>query len=87
MQSGGGGGGGVGGGVVIEYRWCTIPGRFLKCGSVHTLMAKIAHNPLPFGEGFGPELQMRIKLQTWRMRSTDRFKFFFYSSHTQLYRK
>ncbi len=24
-------------------------------------MAKIAHNPLHFGEGFGPELQTRIK--------------------------
>ncbi len=41
--------------------WSTISGRFLKCGSVHTLMAKIAHNPLHFGEGFGPELQTRIK--------------------------
>ncbi len=26
--------------------WSTISGQFLKCGSVHTLMAKIAHNPL-----------------------------------------
>ncbi len=40
--------------------WSTISGRFLKCGSVHTLMAKIAHNPLRFGEGFGPELQTPI---------------------------
>ncbi len=29
-------------------------------------MAKIAHNPLRFGEGFGPELQTRIK----RVRKT-----------------
>ncbi len=28
---------------------------------MHTPMAKIAHNPLHFGEGFGPELQTRIK--------------------------
>ncbi len=34
---------------------------FFKCGSMHTLMAKIAHNPLRFAEGFGPELQTRIK--------------------------
>ncbi len=27
----------------------------------YTLMAKIAHNPLRFGDGFGPELQTRIK--------------------------
>ncbi len=47
-------------------RWSTISGRFLKCGSVHTLMAKIDHNPLRFGEGFGPELQTRIK----RVRKT-----------------
>ncbi len=46
--------------------WSTISGRFLKCGSVHTLMAKIAHNPLCFGKGFGPELQTRIK----RVRKT-----------------
>ncbi len=31
--------------------WSTISGRFLKCGSVHTLMAKITHNLLRFGEG------------------------------------
>ncbi len=37
--------------------WSTILGRFLKCGSMHTLMAKIAHNPLRFGEGFCPEVQ------------------------------
>ncbi len=34
--------------------------------AVHTLMAKIAHNPLRFGEGFGPELQTHIK----RVRKT-----------------
>ncbi len=44
----------------------SISGRFLKCGSVHTLMAKIAHNPLHFGEGFSPELKTRIK----RVRKT-----------------
>ncbi len=39
----------------------TISGRFLKCGSMHTLMANIAHNPLRFSERFGLELQTRIK--------------------------
>ncbi len=33
-----------------------ISGRFLKCWSVHTIMSKIAHNPLRFGEGFDPDL-------------------------------
>ncbi len=37
--------------------WSTISDRFLKYGSMRTLMAKIAHNPLRFGEGFCPELQ------------------------------
>ncbi len=46
------------------HGWSTISGRFLKCGSVHTLMAKIAHNPLRFD--FGSELQTRIK----RVRKT-----------------
>ncbi len=43
-------------------RWSTISGRFLKCGSVHTLMANIAHNALRIDS----ELQTRIKkkLQT-----------------------
>ncbi len=39
--------------------WSTISG-----GSVHTLMDKIAHNPLRFGEGFGPELQTRVRKTT-----------------------
>ncbi len=34
---------------------------YFKCGSMHTLMAKIAHNPLRFGKRFCPELQTRIK--------------------------
>lgn len=33
-------------------RWSTITGKFLKCGSVQTLMAHIAHNPLLFGEKY-----------------------------------
>ncbi len=33
-------------------------------------MAKIAHNPLRFGDGFGPELQTRIK----RVRKTANVK-------------
>ncbi len=33
---------------------------------MHSRMAKIAHNPLRFGEGFCPELQTRIK----RVRKT-----------------
>ncbi len=33
---------------------------------MHTLMAQITHNPLRFGDGFGPELQTRIK----RVRKT-----------------
>ncbi len=39
----------------------TISGRFLKCGSMHTLIAKIAHNSLCFGEGIVQELQTLIK--------------------------
>ncbi len=34
---------------------------YFKCGSMHTLMAKIAHNPLRFGKRFCPELQTHIK--------------------------
>lgn len=40
--------------------WSTISGRFLKCGSVHTLMANITHNPLRM-EGFSSEIQTQIK--------------------------
>ncbi len=29
---------------------------------MHTLMAKIAHNPLRFDDGFGPELQTERKI-------------------------
>ncbi len=39
---------------------------FRSIFEVWTLMAKIAHNPLRFGEGFGQELQTRIK----RVRKT-----------------
>ncbi len=37
--------------------WSIISGRFWSVD----LTAKIAHNPLLFGEGFNPELQTRVK--------------------------
>lgn len=39
----------------------TILGKFSKCGSLHTVLAVIAHNPLHFGREFGE------KLQIWQM--------------------
>ncbi len=42
-------------------RSSTISVRVLKCVCVHTLTVNIAHNPLCFDEGYGSELQTRIK--------------------------
>jgi len=46
---------------VKSHTWSTISGRFLKFGFLQTLMTNIAQNPLRFDDGFGSELQTRIK--------------------------